>query len=443
MFCIYGLCDFSPKQFTVRGSNCFKEWSPCAGTSGRVSSCLSFICLPSLHLSSSLGACSRVSGCLSFICLACLLPFVSQLGWCGRVFGWLFWCVSQVSFHLSSNFILCCWVSGCLSVVYLPCLPSFVSQLGSEWLGLLLPFLHLSPTSSFICLPAWVPVVGSPAASPSFHLSPSLGLCGRVFGCLSFMCLPSTFICLCPCFRSFVSQLGSLPAPPSRVSHVSFRFVSSLGACGRVSGCFSFTSSPNSLLLAGAVVGSLAGFPSWVSHVSLHLSPIITLPLSVVGLPFSLSCLPSCVSHSGMLECCGRLSPIMCLPLGCCGRVSGWLPFVCVSRFVCLPSFVATCLPLWDAVVGPMAGFLSCVSHVFISETASNSINGVLVWDAVVGAPLPVPSFVSRLAVGLRLALSQLWLLVVRCLLFPFVGIPCFPGSAVAMIWYFWYETGM
>lgn len=235
------------------------------------------------------------------------------------------------------------------------CFPAWV-----VWSGLRLPFLHLSPMSSLICLPAWVPVVGSPAASPSFHLSPSLGLCGRVFGCLSFMCLPSTFICLCPCFRSFVSQLGSSPAPPSCVSHVSFLFVSSLGACGRVSGCFSFTSSPNSLLLAGAVVGSLAGFPSWVSHVSLHLSPIMTLPLSVVRLPFSLSCLPSCVSHSGMLWsavshhvsttgmlwsglwlasirlCLAfRLSPFICFhvspTLGCCGRASGWLPFMRLS----------------------------------------------------------------------------------------------------------------
>ena len=177
-----------PKQFTVRGSQCFKEWSPWCW----------------MVWSGSRPACFP----LPFICLSVL-------------------------------FI-------CLRVLFI-CFPGWVLVVGFP-AGLFPTSFHLSPTLLFTCLPGWAPT--SFHLSPtSFNLSPRLGACGRVPGWLvshflSFvsqarcLCLPLPFICLPLLFRlgasgpvpgwlvfhflSFVSHFFSF------VSHF-FSFVSQAG----------------------------------------------------------------------------------------------------------------------------------------------------------------------------------------------------------------------
>ena len=204
-------CSFFPKKFTVRGSQCFKEWSPWCWMvwSGSRPSCLPlpficlpvlFICLPgwllvvgfptsfhlspsSFHLSPTLGACGRVPAGFSptsfhfsptsFHLSPSSFHLSPRLGACGRVPGWL---VSHFLSFVSKFF-------------------SLVSQATSFHLSP--TSFHLSPTC-FHCLPGWVLVVGFPAGlSPtSFHLSPtsfhlSLRL-GTIFICLSGWVNPTT-----------------------------------------------------------------------------------------------------------------------------------------------------------------------------------------------------------------------------------------------------------
>ena len=113
---------FFPKQFTVSGSQCFKEWSPWCWMvwSGSRPACLPlpFICLPVL-----------------FICLPVL-------------------------------FI--CFLPGWVLVVGFPALLSFVSQ----FFSLVSQFFHLSPRLG---------ACGRVHLSPtSFHLPLRLGACGGV-----------------------------------------------------------------------------------------------------------------------------------------------------------------------------------------------------------------------------------------------------------------------
>ena len=133
------------------------------------------------------------------------------------------------------------------------------------WSGLWLPLLHLSPT----CL-------------PSFVVS-SLGLCGRVFNCIPFICFP--------CLLSFVSQLG----------------------------CLSFKCLP--YLPSAPVVGSSAAgssfASSFISRVSVQLSPVSRCLWSALRLPclpsFVFSLGPSRVSKSPLLS---PMSPFRWLWLG-------------------------------------------------------------------------------------------------------------------------------
>ena len=156
----YSRATLFPKQFTVRGSQCLKEWSPWwMAWSGSRPACLPlpFICLPVL-----------------FICLPGVLVVRFPAG-------------------LSPTFI-------CFPLLFM-CLPlPFICP----------PLLFICLPVLFICLPGWVLVVGFPAGwvlvvgfpaglsptsfnlsptsfhlSPtSFHLSPRLGACGPVPGWL-------------------------------------------------------------------------------------------------------------------------------------------------------------------------------------------------------------------------------------------------------------------
>ena len=249
----------SPAAFALSSNHL----SPGLGASGRVSGCLCFI-LSSNHLSPSLGASGRVSGCLCFI----FESFVSQSGrlWSGLRLPLLYlrtvclpvWVPlvgSPAAFALSSNRLSPSLgasgrVSGCLCFIF----ESFVSQSGCFWSGLRLPLLYLR----IICLPVWAPLVGSPAAFAlsSNHVSPSLGASGRVFGCLCFIfesflsqsgCLWSGLRLLLLyhylriiCLPAWALLVGSPAACALSSNHLSPSLSPSLGASGRVSGCFCF-----------------------------------------------------------------------------------------------------------------------------------------------------------------------------------------------------------
>ena len=164
---------FFPKQFTVRGSQCFKEWSPWCWMvwSGSRPSCLPlpFICLP-----------------LPFICLQVLficlpghfLSFVSHL------------------FSLSPRLVACGRVPGRLVFHFL----SFVSHL----------LLFISQFFSFVSHAGLSPT--SLNVSPtSFHLLLRLGACGPVLVsevrhcwchvAFLFICFPGPLLLLSALFR--------------------------------------------------------------------------------------------------------------------------------------------------------------------------------------------------------------------------------------------------
>ena len=397
-------CPFSiglfPKQFTVRGSQCFKEWSPWCWMvwSGSRPACLPlpFICLPVL-----------------FICLPSSVLVVG------------FPVLSPTSFHLSpSSFLLS--PSSCHLSPQAGCLWS-----GSRLACLPLPFICLPLL--FICLPGWVLVVGFPAGlsptsfhlSPSsFHLSPKLGACGRVPGLVShflsfvsqffsfvsqagclwsgsrlaclplpFICLPLLFICL-PllfiCLPGSVLVVG-FPLVSHFLSHF-FSFVSQffslsprLGACGRVCGW-----------LVSHVVSFVSHFFSFVSHF-----------FSFVSQFFSF------VSQAGCLWSGSRLA---CLPL----------------PFICLPLLFIFCLPGWVLVVGFPAGLsptschLSPTSFHFLSPRlgACGRVPGWLVSHFL--------SFVSGFPAGL--SRTSFHLSPTSFHLSPFLSFLCLPGSVLVVL---------
>ena len=257
---------FFPKQFTVRGSQCFKEWSPWCWMvwPGSWLACLqlAFICLPVLFiclpfLFICLPDCCLWSGsrlaCLPhpFMCLPLLficLPvlFICLPGWV-LVVGFLAglsptsFHLSPSSFHLSPRVGACGRVPGWLVSHFLSFVSqffSFVSQAGCLWSGsrlacLPLPFICLPVL--FICLPGWVLVVRfqaglSPTSfhlSPnSFHLFPRLVACGRVPGWLVshfLSCVPHFFSFVFQ-FLSFVSQAGCLRSG-SRLACLQLAFI--------------------------------------------------------------------------------------------------------------------------------------------------------------------------------------------------------------------------
>ena len=240
-----------PKQFTVRGSQCFKEWSPWCWMvwSGSQPACLPlplspssfqsgfpaglsptsfhlppnsfhlsprplpFICLPLLFIVSQAGCLWSGSGpaCLPlpFICLPLL--FICLPGWV-LVVGFLAG-LSPTSFNSPNSIllgVLNALKNGRLGAGWSGRVPSrlvshflsfvsqffsFVSQAGCLWSGSRLACLPLP----FICLPSF-------HLSPSsFHLSPRLGACGRVPGWLV-----SHFLSFVSHFFSFVSQAECL-----------------------------------------------------------------------------------------------------------------------------------------------------------------------------------------------------------------------------------------
>ena len=246
------------KQFTVRGSQCFKEWSPWCWMvwSGSRPACLPlpFICLPVLFICLPgwvwvivvVGACGRVPGWLVSHFLSFVSHFFSsspRLGACGRVPGRLvshFLSFVSHFFSFVSQLGACGRVPGWLVSHFL----SFVSQARCLWSGSRPACLPLP----FICLP----------------LPFRLGACGRVPGWLV-----SHFLSFVSHFFSFVSQLGAC-------SRVSGRLVSHFLSCVshffpkqftvRGSQFFLKTCPPFVSLLVSAHF-------HWPCSISIHLSP--------------------------------------------------------------------------------------------------------------------------------------------------------------------------
>ena len=158
-----------PKQFTVRGSQCFKEWSP----------------------------------------------------WC-----WMVWSGSPSSFHLSPNsFHVSPRLGGCGRVPgWLVCLP----LLFTGW-ALVVGFpAGLSPTS-FRHFLSFVSHFFS-FVSHFFSLSPRLAGCRPACLPLPFICLPLLFTCLPVLFTclpgySFVPQACHCWCPPFSAGHAAFLFI--------------------------------------------------------------------------------------------------------------------------------------------------------------------------------------------------------------------------
>ena len=317
-----------PKQFTVRGSQCFKEWSPWCWMvwSGSRPACLPlpFICLPVLFM--------------------CLPSWVLVVGFPAGL--------SPTSFHLSPTSFVSQFFS-------------FVSQAGCLWSGsrlacLPLPFICLPLL--FICLSSWVLVVGFPAGlsptsfhlSPtSFHLSPSsfqlsprLGACGRVPVWLvsHFLSCVSHFFSFVSQFFSFVSQAGCLWSG-SRLACLPLPFI-----CLPVL----FICLPSWVLVVGFLAGCLPlpficlpllfQLSSSSFHLSLRLGAFVFHFLECVSHFFSF------VSQAGCLWSGSRLA---CLALPCI-----CLPF----PFICLP-LLFICLPGWVLVVGFPGGLSPTSLH--------------------------------------------------------------------------------
>ena len=132
-------------------------------------------------------------------------------------------------------------------------------------------------------------------------------------------------MCYWPCPPLWVCRFVCLPSFVSL--HVSFWVVVS-GSLGLSLYLFPFICLPSCVLLGAGVrlSGSLALF------VSLHLSPFMC---------------PSGWWVSGFLGFFLYLSPFMC-PSG------WWCPAFCVSRFICLSSFVSLNVSFWVVVSGSL-----------------------------------------------------------------------------------------
>ena len=162
-----------PKQFTVRGSQCFKEWSPWCWMvwSGSRPPCLPlpFICLPLLFicLPSSVLVVGFAAGLsptsfhlspTSFHLSPSSFHLSPRLGACGRVPGWL---VSHfLSFGFPLPFICLPLLFICLPVLFI-CLPGWVSPL--QW---------TKPTRQERCLMAYFAVLAFCLPSDFHNIGP-------------------------------------------------------------------------------------------------------------------------------------------------------------------------------------------------------------------------------------------------------------------------------
>ena len=242
------------KKFTVRGSQCFKEWSPWCW----------------MVWSGSRPACLR----LPFICLPVLLICLPVLVIClpGHPLSPAAHSPSPAPHSPPPAYHFFSIVSQFLS---------FVSQAGCLWSGSRLACLPLP----FICLPVLVICLPGHPLSPAPHSPPPA---------YHFFSIVSQFL-------SFVSQAGCLWSG-SRLAGLPLPFI--LGACGRVVGrlvshfleCVSHFFS----------IDSQAGCLWSGSRLACRPLPCFCLPFPFICLPLLFICLPGWVLVVGFP---GGLSP--------------------------------------------------------------------------------------------------------------------------------------
>ena len=323
--------------------------------------------------------------------------------------------LSPTSFHLSPRLGACGrMVALVLAGSRLACLPlpsfvshflSFLSQAGRLWFPLpfiCLPLLFICLPVLFICLPSWVLVVGSGwlvsncftsfhLSSSSFHLSPTLGACGRVPGWLV-----SHFLSFVFRFFSFVSQAGCLWSG-SRLACLPLPFI-----------CLPllFICLPVLFIcLPGWVL--VVGFPAGLSPTSFHLSPT-SFHLSGLGAcgrvcGWLVSHVLSFVSHFFLFVIC---LPVLFSPNSFTVRGSQrfkewspwcWIPGWLVSHFLSFVShflsFVSQAGPCGRVPGWLVSHFLSFVSHFFsfVSQFFSFVSQAGCLWSVSRLACLPLP----------------------------------------------------
>ena len=275
-----------PKQFTVRGSQCFKEWSPWCWMvwSGSRPACLSlpficlpllFICLPVLFIVSQAGCLWSGSwpACLPlpFICL----PLLFRLGASGPVPGWL---VSHFFFHLSLRLGACGRVPGWLVSHFLAFVSHFFPKQftvrGSQFfLKMCPPFVSLLASAHF----HW-------PCSMSIHLSPRSVTAGvRPF--------PLTM----QHFYSFVPQICHWWCPPFSAGRVAFLCICFPGLSLLVSALLRWPCSISIRLSPRSVTAGVRPFPLAMQHFYSFVSQVCHCwcpPFSAGDATFLFICLP-------------------------------------------------------------------------------------------------------------------------------------------------------
>ena len=321
-----------PKQFTVRGSQCFKEWSPWCWMvwSGSRPACLPlpFICLPVL-----------------FICLpgwVHVVRFPAGLSPIFICFPLLFMC-------LSLPFICPPLLFTCLPVLFI-CLPGWVLVVGFP-AGLSPTSFNLSPTSFHVVrFPAGLSPTSFHLSPASFHLSPRLGACGPVPGWLVSHFL--SFVSQARCLWSG-SRLACLPLPCICLPFPFF-----------VSDFFSFVPaglSPTSLICLPFPFNCLPVLficlPGWVL--------VVRFPAGLWS-GSRLACLPL------LFICLPGSALVVRFPAGLSPTSLICLPF----PFNCLP-VLFICLPHWMLVVGFPASLSPTSLHLSPTFSPSSLLLGV------------------------------------------------------------------
>ena len=264
-------------------------------------------CIPGPHDFAFVSGLASHSGCLgpreftlvSDTCLPLWVPWAAWVYTCLPL--WVSWAA---------------WVYTCLPLVSHTCLPHLSPTLGV--LGRMI--LHLFPT----CLP---------------HLSPTLGALGRMNLHLSSTCLPhlSPTLVSHTCLPHLSPHSGFLGPHEFTLFTLVFPLSPTLGSLGRMNLHLSSPCLPHLSLTLGALGG-----------MSLQLSPTCLPHLS-----------PALVSHSGCLgphefTLVSHLSPTLvfhtCLPL--------WVPWA-AWVYTCLPLVSHTCLPHLSPTLGALGRILS------------------------------------------------------------------------------------
>ena len=297
LFACLFVCLF-PHQFTVRGSQCFKEWSPWCWGSRPACLPLPFICLPGSVL--VVGFPAGLSPTSFYLSPTSFLS--PRLGACGPVPGWL----ASHFLAFVSHFLL--FVSHFLSFV--PAGLSPTSLICLPFPFNCLPVLFICLPVLFICPPGWVLVVGFPAGlSPtSLHLFPTFSPNSLLLGVLnSFLrCVRPLCHCWCPpistgrwsCSISIHLSPRSVTAgPPFSAGDATFLFIICLpGLSLAVSALFRWRCNISIHLFPRFVTAGVRPFPLAMQHFYSFVSRVCHWCCRPFPLAMLFICLPYVIS---------------------------------------------------------------------------------------------------------------------------------------------------